>query len=171
MPLRLFRWILAVFILVLGVVLLWRPGRRESEAKAGAAEANGAASNAPPTFPFNRGLGVLISLVVGYVSSLLGIGGGIIHVSALVNLLGFPVHVATATSHFVVAVMSGTSTLTHVATGAFHHGVRRTIMLGIGVVCGAPLGASLSRRMHGAWIIRALGGALAFVGLRLLLSG
>jgi uncharacterized membrane protein YfcA len=112
---------------------------------------------------------VLVSLVVGYVSSVLGIGGGIIHVPALVQLLGFPVHVATATSHFVLAIMAGTGTVTHVFTGAFHHGVRRTIALGIGVLVGAPLGAVASGRVRGVWIIRGLAVALALAGLRVLL--
>jgi uncharacterized membrane protein YfcA len=42
---------------------------------------------------------MLVSVGVGVLSSLLGIGGGIIHVPAMVYLLGFPTHVATATSH------------------------------------------------------------------------
>jgi hypothetical protein len=37
---------------------------------------------------------------------LLGIEGGIIHVPALGYLLSFPVHIATATSHFILANMA-----------------------------------------------------------------
>ncbi len=58
--------------------------------------------------------GAAYSLVVGFVSSFLGIGGGVIHVPLLVRALGFPTHIATATSHFVLAVMSGVGALTHV---------------------------------------------------------
>ena len=43
---------------------------------------------------------------MGFVSSFLGIGGGIIHVPLMVAALGFPVHVATATSDFVLANMA-----------------------------------------------------------------
>ena len=39
--------------------------------------------------------GVLLSLVIGFVSSFLGIGGGVIHVPVMSQLLGFPVHIAT----------------------------------------------------------------------------
>ena len=110
-----------------------------------------------------------LSLIVGYVSSLLGIGGGIIHVPALVHLLNFPVHIATATSHFMLAIMALTGTLVHIATGTFHHGFRRTIALAIGVLLGAQLGAFLSGRMGGRWIIRGLALALGFVGIRILM--
>jgi uncharacterized membrane protein YfcA len=52
---------------------------------------------------YNLGLGAGISVVIGFLSSVLGIGGGIIHVPALTRILNFPVHIATATSHFVLS--------------------------------------------------------------------
>ena len=119
---------------------------------------------------FDIRLGVVLSVFVGYLSSLLGIGGGIIHVPALSHWLNFPVHIATATSHFVLAVMALTGTLVHVATGVFAHGARRTAILAIGVLIGAQAGAWMSNRIGGKSIIRALAVALAFVGLRLILS-
>ena len=92
------------------------------------------------------------------------------HVPALVHLLNFPVHIATATSHFVLAIMAATGTTVHIVTGTFAHGVRRTIALSIGVFIGAQVGAWCSHRVHGAWIIRSLAIALGLVGLRLLLA-
>jgi len=118
-------------------------------------------------FSYNPVLGVVLSLLVGYLSSLLGIGGGIIHVPALVHLLNFPVHIATATSHFILAIMALAGTAVHVTTGVFSHGVRRTVCLAIGVLLGAQLGARLSNRVQGVWIIRALAIALGFVGIRI----
>ena len=120
------------------------------------------------TYTYDVWLGFGISIFVGYFSSVLGIGGGIIHVPVLSTLLHFPVHVATATSHFTLAVMTFTGSLVHVFQGAFDHGVRRTIALAIGVIAGAQLGAWLSSRIHGPWIIRALAAALGLVGVRLL---
>lgn len=121
------------------------------------------------TFSYNPWIGVGISVVIGYLSSFLGVGGGFIHVPVLVQLLNFPVHIATATSHFVLAIMSLTGTIVHIMTGTFTEGIRRTVSLAIGVFLGAPLGAKLSTRVQGSWIIRALAVALAFVGVRLLL--
>lgn len=99
----------------------------------------------------------------------LGVGGGVIHVPALVHLLNFPVHIATATSHFILAVMTLTGTLVHVATGAFSRVAGITMFLSIGVLPGAQLGAKLSNRVQGEWVLRSLAVALAFVGIRLLL--
>jgi hypothetical protein len=115
------------------------------------------------------GLGFALSAVVGFVSSFLGIGGGVFHVPILVSLLGFPTHVATATSHFVLAVMSGSATVTHAATGAYRvgDGLRRAVALSAGVVVGAQIGARLSVRVSGVVIQRLLAVALALVALRL----
>jgi uncharacterized membrane protein YfcA len=114
--------------------------------------------------------GALYSLGVGFLSSFLGIGGGVIHVPLLVRALGFPTHLATATSHFVLAIMAGTGTATHVALGSFGHGhgVRRAAALSLGVVVGAQLGAHVSLRLRGAVIQWLLAGALLALAARLL---
>jgi len=121
-------------------------------------------------YAYNRVLGIVLSVFVGYVSSVLGVGGGFIHVPVLNRLLNFPVHIATATSHFVLAIMALTGTLVHIARGVFAEGVARTAILAVGVVLGAQVGARLSNRVGGKWIIRALAIALLFVGIRLIVS-
>lgn len=121
-------------------------------------------------YAYNPIIGIVLSVLVGFVSSLLGVGGGFIHVPALTRLLNFPVHIATATSHFVLAVMALTGTIVHIARGVFVHGVARTVILAVGVILGAQLGARLSNRVGGKWIIRGLAVALLFVGIRLILS-
>ena len=118
------------------------------------------------------GRGVAYSVVVGFASSFLGIGGGVLHVPLLIRALGFPVHVATATSHFVLANMSFVASVTHVVTGSFAGGVgiRRALALSIGVVAGAQLGAWLSSRVEGRAIQWLLSGALMVLAVRLLLG-
>jgi uncharacterized protein len=120
--------------------------------------------------PLRRG--ALYSLGVGFLSSFLGIGGGVIHVPLLVRALGFPMHLATATSHFVLAVMAGAGTITHIALGSFAHGHgwRRTLALSAGVVAGAQLGAHVSLRIRGDVIQWLLVTALLALSARLLLA-
>lgn len=119
-------------------------------------------------YSFNPFLGMGISVFVGYFSSFLGIGGGIIHVPALAYLLHFPVHIATATSHFILALMALAATIVHILSGTLAHGVGRSVSLSIGVLLGAQLGARLSDHVKGIWLIRSLALALGLVALRIL---
>jgi uncharacterized membrane protein YfcA len=179
-PRRLFDGIFGILMIAAAAYLLLWP-MDEAEASATIAQGDTPTNSAyyPTTtlvdaegrkyvYSYNAPLGVGLSLVVGFVSSFLGVGGGFIHVPALVHLLNFPVHIATATSHFILAIMALSGTMVHVLTGTFAHGLRRTIFLAIGVLFGAQLGAYLSNRVHGDWIIRGLAVALAFVGIRIL---
>lgn len=123
-------------------------------------------------YSFNRYIGWSISLVVGFISPILGIGGGIIHVPALINWLQFPVHVATATSHFILAVMSVVSVVVHIAQGSYNEPViqQMVLCLGSGAVIGAQVGAYFSPRIRGRAIERALAVSLGLVGIRILLG-
>jgi uncharacterized membrane protein YfcA len=179
-----------VFDIVFGVLMiaagafLWLSAKEDhAHGSAKAAATNSSASTSKLTFrdfidadgvryqyAYNPVIGIVLSVFVGFVSSLLGVGGGFIHVPALSRLLNFPVHVATATSHFVLAVMALTGTIVHIVNGAFEHGVRRTAILAVGVLIGAQIGARLSNRIGGKSIIRGLALALVFVGLRLVWS-
>jgi uncharacterized membrane protein YfcA len=118
--------------------------------------------------PIRRG--IAYSVVVGFVSSFLGIGGGVIHVPLMVSELGFPVHIATATSHFVLTFMAFTGSVTHAVSGTFAGGVglRRAAALSVGVIAGAQLGARLSQRLSGALIKRVLGVALLAIAVRVI---
>ena len=118
-------------------------------------------------FSYNPVVGVVLSVIIGYVSSLLGIGGGIIHVPVLIHILNYPVHIATATSQFILAVMSLSGTIVHIATGALLNGIIQTIVLSIGVIFGAQSGAKLSKRFQGVLIIRILAVALGLVSIRI----
>ena len=114
--------------------------------------------------------GAALSLLVGFLSPLLGIGGGIIHVPALAEWLSFPVHIATATSHFILAIMATVSVIVHIIGGDYNDpAVLRTVVcIIIGVIPGAQIGARLSRILKGKAIIKALAISLALVGLRIL---
>lgn len=124
------------------------------------------------TYSYNQFQGNLVSVIVGYISPLLGIGGGIIHVPAMVNWLKFPVHIATATSHFILAVMASVSVAVHAYTGTYNDPktVTMILLLAIGVVPGAQLGAMLSHKIKSNVIIQALAVCLIIVGIRILLN-
>lgn len=121
------------------------------------------------TWSFRPVRGIVLSFFVGFISSILGIGGGIVHVPVLVLVLDYPIHIATATSHFVLAITAFSGTVTHILAGEFGEAWRRTVLIGVGVMAGAQLGAALAPHARPALITRALAGGLALVGVRLLL--
>ena len=171
-PRQEFNTIFGLLMLVASAYLFFHPDKKKT-GKIIVGESlsePGETHNGNGQFSYNRALGVVLSVGVGYVSSLLGVGGGFIHVPLLVRLLNFPVHVATATSHFILAITAFTGSLVHVASGALSGGLWQTALLTIGVLPGAQLGAQLSSRVSGDWIIRGLALALALVGLRILLT-
>jgi uncharacterized membrane protein YfcA len=118
---------------------------------------------------YKLGLGAGISVVIGFLSSVLGIGGGIIHVPALTRILNFPVHIATATSHFVLSITALAATIIHLMNGTLKGQLGTILWISIGAIIGAQVGAKLSNQMKGRWIIRALAAGLGLIGIRILL--
>ena len=159
-----FNLVFGLLLIAVAIFLALNPGRK------GIADAAPAGADTPSGTKWNaRTLlaGAGLSTVFGFLSSFLGIGGGFLYVPALVYLLGFPIHMATATSLFVLTITAFTGSATHVAAGLFHHGFRRAAGLSIGAILGAQVAARLSRHIRGDWIIRSLAAALGLVGLRL----
>jgi len=122
------------------------------------------------SYAFNWQTGVIISFFVGLVASFLGLGGGIIHVPVMVAILGFPAHIAVATSHFILVFTAITATLVHVASGDLAGDWLKVLPLAVGAVAGAQLGARLSQRLPAKAIVRLLAFALFTVGIRLLVA-
>jgi len=164
-------WLGGTLVLAALGILVASPPRQEGGGdENGAAETAGASHGiAPAAVAQRRVRGVILSFGVGFISSLLGIGGGIIHVPAMVYLLRFPVHVAAATSHFVLTGTSLAGTLVHIFDGSFTSGYGKTAALGVGVIVGAQIGARFSKRAAPAWILRGLAIALAGVGVRVIM--
>ena len=175
-PRSLFDIIFGAFMLVFAVVILLKsrigdhsahhdkPGRFRVRRKLIDREGGQTA------FSFNLLIGMGISLCVGFLSGFLGIGGGIVHVPALI-FLGFPAHFATATSHFVLACSSISSFIVHLTSGALSHDYVMAFSIAGGAVAGAQIGARISTKVKGSHIMIFLACALILAGVRILLSG
>ncbi|HWJ30580.1 MAG TPA: sulfite exporter TauE/SafE family protein [Flavisolibacter sp.] len=169
----LFDTILGILLIVIAIYLIIRPNQRTTN---GLLTGNNLTSRTITdhkgkeySYSFKLWVGIVISFFVGFLSSLLGIGGGIIHVPALTTLLNFPLHIATATSHFILAVMALGGTIVHIIQGNFKGEWLRTISIGAGIIVGAQVGAYFSNKLKDKLIIRILAFALLAVGVRLLL--
>ncbi len=119
-------------------------------------------------FHFNCRLGIGLSLFVGFISSLLGIGGGIINVPMMIYLLSFPPHVATATSHFILAC----SSFAGCASNFFYGRIvwQPAICIGLGAILGAQLGARISKKTKPRSIVILLSAAMCLLGIKLVLG-
>ncbi|MGH7702268.1 MAG: sulfite exporter TauE/SafE family protein [Gemmatimonadales bacterium] len=174
---RLFDLVFGVLILLIAGLLIWRPVVEEEYAEALVEEAEVVwwrvkqritdVEGETYHYRYNMLVGVGLSFVVGFWSSILGIGGGVVHVPVLIHLLGFPAHIAMATSQFILVISALAGAGSHLALG--HVLAGPAILMGIGAVGGAQVGARLARRLHGSRLIRLLSLALGLVGLRLLL--
>jgi hypothetical protein len=172
---RLFHVVVGAMLGIVALILMVRPHGALAGAEERAAKVSGGlmpvsrrvvdAEGHVFEYRYDRFVGLVLSFFVGFLSSLLGIGGGIIHVPALVLLLTFPAHISTATSHFILAITAATGAASHAALGHVKFGP--ALAMGAGAVLGAPLGAKLSQRTKGAWILRGLALALLVVGVRL----
>lgn len=172
-PERLFSGMFGVLLLVLGVVAfrgrreairapLRGPGvlRREMRDPEGRVY----------VYAYRLWQGVTISVLVGFISSLFGIGGGVIHVPAMIILLHIPVQYAIATSHFTLAFMSAGATIIHIANGTLGgEQAVKAIALAAGAIPGAQVGALISHRIKPRMVLFLLGGAILVLGVRLIL--
>ncbi|WP_461177177.1 sulfite exporter TauE/SafE family protein [Virgibacillus ainsalahensis] len=110
-----------------------------------------------------------ISLIVGTLSGLFGIGGGSIMVPAMILLFGFPVHIATATSMFMILIVSIVGASTHITLG--HIPWEYVFYFIPGAWVGGKLGALVNQKLNGKileWILRIL---LIFIGIRMIFQG
>ncbi len=82
------------------------------------------------------------SFIAGILSSLFGVGGGVIFVPMMVALLGMSMYVSAPTSQFIVLITSVAGLASHVALG--HPDYLQALILAVGAFAGAQLGAKIS---------------------------
>ncbi len=119
-------------------------------------------------FAANVKLGLLLSFFAGVSSGLLGIGGGALMVPILHFALSFPMHLAVATSVFVMVFTSVSGVATHLYFGNVQF--EYALILGVGVIFGAQIGAYISKRISSKNLRRIFGFLLIIVGLRMILK-
>jgi uncharacterized protein len=113
-------------------------------------------------------VGFSASILIGIFSGLFGIGGGIIHVPLMYSVLAIPVHIATATSHFILAITSFLGFIVFVGLG--YVDLDFAVLLGIGTIIGATFGAWLSLKTHPYVIKKVIALCLFLLALRLLMD-
>lgn len=89
---------------------------------------------------------ILLSIVVGFLTGLLGIGGGFISLPLLVYILGMPTKIAVGTSTLQVFLASGYGTFRHMQDG--HVDFLLVLFMFVGSMLGVNIGVRLSRKIN-----------------------
>jgi len=171
-PQQAFSIIFGCMLLVFSVIIWLRPKIKPAQELSGRSDSV-IVDRAGMRFSYNcnRPLGMALSFAVGFIAGLLGIGGGIVHMPMMLYALHFPVHIATATSHFMLVFTGITGTLTHASAGTYSQSWQVLLWIALGVIPGAQIGARLSRKIKGLILVRLLALALVIAGVRLVILG
>ena len=121
-------------------------------------------------YRLHEGYAAAVNLALGFVSSFFGIGGGWLRTPFLVYAFGFPVQIAVATSIFTLSFYTTAGAATYAVRGAVEW-FPTLLFTGAGLIVGAQIGASLSTRIKGIWIMRALMVLIFAMGAYLVVNG
>lgn len=110
-------------------------------------------------------LAMIVSLVAGAISGLLGVGGGVIQVPVLNSFCGIPIRVAAATSAFMIGPTAAISAFLYLGRGDVNPLI--TAAIALGSLPGSVLGAWLSQKIAVRSIKGILATSLILVALRL----
>ena len=132
-----FDWILALLLIAIAIDVIWRRSKTIAHRSEHADVSN--IAGMPPYAAIAAGF------AVGLVSSLFGIGGGVIVVPTLLYFSQLPAHAISATSHFAIALTSPVGLITH----AFAHDIQLgdVLPLVLSGLIGGPIGAKLSLKL------------------------
>jgi hypothetical protein len=111
----------------------------------------------------------VIGAVVGVLAAVMGVGGGFIMVPAMIYVIGMPTKVVIGTSLFQFLFVTGFTTLLQAVQNKTVD-VVLTLLLLVGGVIGAQLGANLATRLRAEQLRILLALLVMAVGLRLLLD-
>lgn len=105
----------------------------------------------------------LVGLLTGFLSGLVGIGGGFILVPAFVYIFGASIKEAIGTSLLTVAAVAIPGAVVHGFQGHIHLSVALAMI--VGSIPGARIGASIAMRLKDSVLKRAFGVLLLVVSL------
>ncbi|MEM2904337.1 MAG: sulfite exporter TauE/SafE family protein [Candidatus Bathyarchaeia archaeon] len=115
------------------------------------------------------GAGSLLSYIAGVGSGLLGIGGGVVKVTAMNLYMNVPVKAAIGTSKFMIGVTAATSALVFLASGILDPFTAAPIC--IGTTLGATVGTWAMNRLNSRTLKLSLTVLMAYLGYAMAAQG
>ena len=107
-----------------------------------------------------------LGAVIGFLASIMGVGGGFLMVPALIYLLKVPTNVVVGTSLFHIMFVTAYTTIVH-ATLNQTVDIVLAFLLMLGGVAGAQYGAKVGLKLRGEQLRALLGALVVAVALRL----
>ena len=112
----------------------------------------------------------IIGIAAGMLSGLVGIGGGVVIVPALVFILGLSQHQAQGTSLFVLSLpVLILAVFNYWKSGNVNW--RFGLLIGSTFIIGAFIGSKLSLKLPEAWVKLVFGLFMTYVSIQLIISG
>jgi uncharacterized membrane protein YfcA len=112
---------------------------------------------------------LLLGFVSGMLTVLLGVGGGFVVVPAMIYLLGMSAQVVVGTSLLQILFVTAATTLVH-ATTTKSVDIVLAVLLLLGSVIGAQIGARFAQRVRPEWLRMVLAIVVLGVALRMALG-
>lgn len=112
---------------------------------------------------------VAVGTVGGVLAGLLGIGGGVLMVPAMVLLLDYDQHLAQGTS--LLAILPAAVMGTWVSHGADRFRVKDAVVLALGGIVGATIGGLTALSLDGVALRALFAVFLSASGVRMMLNG
>ena len=109
---------------------------------------------------------VLIGLFIGFLSGIMGVGGGFILVPAMIYLLKMPTNVVVVTSLYQIMFVTAATTIMQ-ATWNYTVDIVLAVLLMVGGVIGAQLGAAAGTKLKGEELRFLMAALVLLVALRM----
>ncbi len=191
-PDELFKILFGLLLIGLAALIAFKPGEREVEKPSeldGVLTSVSIDSNVPKwlnftmtkrsivsskgkefNFQFNESLATAFNLLLGFISSFFGTGGGFIRTPVLVSGFKFPIQVAVATSIFALSIYATLGAAVHTYLGNVDW-YPTFIYSGVGLIIGGQIGARLMEYVKGSLILKILLFVVLIMGVYLILQG
>jgi uncharacterized protein len=114
-------------------------------------------------------LGTTIAWLAGVASGLLGVGGGVLKVSAMNRYMNVPMKVAVGTSKLMIGVTAAVGAILFFMAGLVHFAVVAPVALG--TTAGATLGTLIMNRLHSVSLKWLFAGLMAFLAYGMVAKG
>jgi uncharacterized membrane protein YfcA len=158
-PAHVFDWLFAAFLIAVSADIIFNREKRlrHRNEQANVRDIAG--------MPWHTSLAA--GFCVGFISSLFGVGGGVVLVPTLLYFSDLPAHAISATSHFGIVLTSPVGLVTHFLQNDVDW--KDVVPLVAGGLLGGPIGARLSLRIRSNRLMIFVAAALVIAAFALVL--